>query len=50
MGFENDEEKLIKELQKKDYLMKKEKNTYKNEKNKFGNNYKTNKFRFKKKG
>ena len=49
MAFENDEEKLIIELQKKDYLMKKEEKIYKNENNTFGIKYKTNKFRFKKK-
>ena len=43
MAFENDEEKLIIELQKADYLMKKEENTDKNEK------FKTKKFRFIKK-
>ena len=47
MAFENDEEKLIIELQKKDYLMKKEENIYKNEKNAFGIGYKTKKFKFK---
>ena len=47
MAFENDEEKLIIELQKADYLMKKEENICRNENNK--NNYKTKKFRFTKK-
>ena len=47
MAFENDEEKLIIELQKKDYLMKKEENSKNENNNK--KNYKTNKFRFTKK-
>ncbi len=47
MAFENDEEKLIIELQKKDYLMKKEENIYINEKNVFGIAYKAKKFKFK---
>ena len=42
MIFENDEEKLIKEFQKKDYIIKKEKSLKKNDNNSF-------KFRFKKK-
>ena len=47
MAFENDEEKLRIELQKKDYLMKKEENSKNENNNK--KNYKTNKFRFTKK-
>ncbi len=45
MAFENDEEKLRIELQKKDYLMKKEENICRNE-NKNSKKNKTKKFRF----
>ena len=45
MAFDNDEEKLIIELQKMDFLMRKEKCISQNENNTFG---KTKKFRFKK--
>ena len=45
MGFENDEEKLIIELQKNDFLLKKEENLKKRENKKFS---KSNKYCFKK--